>query len=131
MVPSYSGTPCFLARETGLVQSLVPLARPIKFATPRGAVFGNRVQWRSPAVVWIMAVGSVLAGAAGFGAGVVGAFGVEAACAAPKIETEIIRTRVCNKVRMDAPEGILANVYCTTSFGDGGWQDPLYQDPRL
>src|ERR1700722_15169214 len=101
MVPSYRGTPCFLACVTGLVQSLVPVARPIKLATPMGATLGNSVQCRSPTVAWMMAVGS--AAAAG---GVTGAFGVEAACALAKRDAEIIRTRVCNKVRMDAPESI-------------------------
>src|SRR6201987_315275 len=58
MVPSYSGTPCFLACVTGSVQSLVPVASPIKFATPIGAFFGNRVQFILPAVVSMTAIGS-------------------------------------------------------------------------
>src|SRR6516165_7634276 len=61
MVPSYSGTPCFLAPE-GLVQSFVPLARPTKFSTPTGATFGNNVQCILPAVVSMIASGSVAGG---------------------------------------------------------------------
>src|ERR1700693_4643194 len=84
MVPSYSGTPCFLAWEIGLVQSFVPWARPMKLATPMGATSGNRVQVSLPAVVSMMAVGwadVVVAGlaaavAAGFFAGAVLAAGV-------------------------------------------------------
>src|ERR1035441_69146 len=69
----------------GLVQYFVPSAKPMKFSTPIGATFGNSVQWRSPAEVWMMAVGS--------------------ACAAPSREVEIITTSVCIRVRMDAPVG--------------------------
>src|SRR6267378_7662900 len=92
----------------------------MKFSTPIGATFGNSVQCRSPAVVWMMAVGSAVAAGAevaglrtggfGFAAGC----GVEAACAAPSRDVEIIRTSVCSKVRMDAPVSILASVNCTT-----------------
>src|SRR5260370_29669391 len=119
MVPSYSGTSCFLACETGLVQSLVPVARPMKLATTIGATFENSVQCKSPAVVWMMAAGSAVAGAelAGLrtgGFGVVAGGGVEAACAAPSRDVEIIRTSVCSRVRMDAPVSILANFNCTT-----------------
>src|ERR1700675_2481005 len=106
MVPSYSETPCFLAWETGLVQSFVPLARPMKFSTPIGAIFGNSVQCRSPAVVWMMAVGSAVAAGAEVAGlrtgGLAPGCGVEVACAAPSREVEIIRTSVCSRVRMDA-----------------------------
>src|ERR1039458_8249453 len=74
----------------GLVQSFVPSAKPMKFSTPIGATFGNSVQWRSPAEVWMMAVGS--------------------ACAAPSREVEIITTSVCIRVRMDAPVGCFDNL---------------------
>src|SRR5882762_601138 len=60
MVPSYKGTPCFLACETGLVQSLVPCARPTKLATPIGALSGKSVQVSLPAGVSMMAVGSAV-----------------------------------------------------------------------
>src|SRR5208282_5842907 len=103
MVPSYRAMLCFLACVTGLVQSLVPFARPMKFATPMGAIFGNSTQWRSPAVVWMMAVGS---GFAGWAAGGVAGCAVDAACAAPNRDVamiRVIRTNECSRVRMDAP----------------------------
>src|ERR1700716_964153 len=104
----------------GLVQSFVPVARPMKFSTPIGATFGNSVQCRSPAVVWMMAVGSAVpagaevAGLRTGGFGFVAGCGVESPCAAPSRDVEIIRTSVCSKVRMDAPVSILANFNCTT-----------------
>src|SRR2546428_10559656 len=85
MVPSYSGTPCFFWWVTGLVQSLVPSARPMKLATPMGALSGNNLQVSLPAVVAMSAVGSAEAAVAGLaagGAGVLGG-GVGAACAQP------------------------------------------------
>src|SRR6476619_2477934 len=81
MVPLYRGTPCFLAPVAGLVQSLVPRASPMKFATPIGALSGNSVQVNLPAVVSMIAVGDP-AGAvtglrtAGFAAGLVAGAGV-------------------------------------------------------
>src|SRR5438445_3295467 len=92
----------------------------MKLSTPIGATFGNNVQCRSPAVVWMMAVGSAvaagaeLAGVRAGGFGFVAGCGLEAACAAPSSDVEIIRTSVCNRVRMDAPVSILANLNCTT-----------------
>src|SRR5208282_1293658 len=85
---------CFFVWPIGLVQSLVPSARPMKFSTPIGATLGNSVQWRSPAEVWMMAVGS--------------------ACAAPSREVERIRTSVCIRVRMVAPLSVFAIFDCTT-----------------
>src|SRR3989442_3992410 len=83
MVPSYSGTPCFFWWVTGLVQSLVPSARPMKLATPMGALSGNNLQVSLPAVVSMSAVGSAEAAVAGFAAVAAGflAGGVGAACA--------------------------------------------------
>src|SRR6266481_1154999 len=92
----------------------------MKLSTPIGATFGNSVQCRSPAVVWMMAVGSAvaagaeLAGVRAGGFGFVAGCGLEAACAAPSSDVENIRTSVCNRVRMDAPVSILANLNCTT-----------------
>src|ERR1700722_985031 len=57
MVPSYRGVPCFFWWVTGLVQSFVPLAKPMKLATPMGALSGKSVQVSLPAVVSITAVG--------------------------------------------------------------------------
>src|ERR1700690_1493795 len=74
IVPSYNGTPCFLACETGLVQSLVPCASPTKLATPIGACLGNKVQVRSPAVVWMMAFGPAEAVVAAAGLAAVAGF---------------------------------------------------------
>src|SRR5208337_2342050 len=88
-------------RETGLVQSLEPSAKPMKFSTPIGATLGNSVQCRSPAVVWMMAVGSALGA------------GTEPAALSRDVKT--IRTSVWIRVRMDAPLGYLAKVNCTTT----------------
>src|SRR6478672_7021925 len=63
MVPSYSGRVTFWP-VCGSVHSLAPVARPIKFFTVLGALEGKSSHVRSPAVVWKMAVGAVLAGAA-------------------------------------------------------------------
>src|SRR5258708_22233038 len=92
----------------------------MKLSTPIGATFGNSAQWRSPAVVWMMAVGSAaaageeLAGLRTGGFGIATGGVVEAACAAPSREVEIIRTSVCSRVRMDAPVGVFASFNCTT-----------------
>src|ERR1700687_1625950 len=123
----------------GLVQSFVPLARLIKFSTPIGATFGNRVQWRSPAVVWTMAVGSAVgagaevAGLRTGGFGFAAGCGVEAPCAAPSRDVEIIRTSVCSRVRMDAPVSVLANLNCTTidtGLSVEGRASPAARDAR-
>src|ERR1700687_5302094 len=79
MVPSYSGTPCLVARLTGFFQSLVPDASPTKFSTPTGALSGKSVHVILPAVVSMIAVGfeagtAGLAAVAGF-AGVLGLAG--------------------------------------------------------
>src|SRR5437762_13797197 len=63
MVPLYRGTPCILRPVEVFVQSLVPLAKPIKLATPIGAFFGNSVQVSLPAVVSMMAAGAGAAAA--------------------------------------------------------------------
>src|SRR5271156_990769 len=79
----------------------------MKFSTAIGAIFGNKVQCKSPAVVWMMAVGSAAgaaADAAGLWAGgVVLGGGVEVDCAPPSATAEITRTSVYSTVRMDAP----------------------------
>jgi hypothetical protein len=65
---------CLVAPLIGFFQSFVPVARPIKFATPIGALSGNSVQVIFPAVVSMIAVGlALVAAAAGFVA-VVAAF---------------------------------------------------------
>src|SRR6202795_1096323 len=97
----------------------------MKFSTPIGAAFGNSVQCRSPAVVWMMAAGSAVAAgaeAAGLRTGGLVAGGVEVACAAPSRDVEIIRTSVCSRVRMDAPVSILASFNCTTIDPVAGWR---------
>src|ERR1041384_7950460 len=81
MVPSYKGTPCFLAWLAGLTQSLVPLAKPIKLATPMGALSGKSSHFILPTVVSMTAVGPVGRGAtAGLAAGVVAGLAAGAAC---------------------------------------------------
>src|SRR6185503_15818712 len=48
----------------GSFQGLVPLAKPTKLATAFGALSGKSVHFRSPAEVWMVAVGEPFAGAA-------------------------------------------------------------------
>src|ERR1051326_3266999 len=105
MVPSYKGTPCFLAWLAGLTQSLVPLAKPIKFATPMGALSGKSSHFILPTVVSITAVGPVgrggvgatdlVAGAVGLAAGRVGLV-AGAACDQDSME---VRHRIPTKVK--------------------------------
>src|ERR1700687_823730 len=66
MVPLYSGPPCILRTVAGLVQSLVPVARPMKLATPIGAWLGNNTQVRLPILVTMIAVGCAGAATTGF-----------------------------------------------------------------
>src|SRR5512146_2970523 len=68
MVPLYSGVLCFLARDAGLVQSLLPSARPMKFATVIGALSGNNSQVMVPLLVSRIALGLALGAAFGAGA---------------------------------------------------------------
>src|SRR5450755_1841653 len=108
MVPSYRGTPCFLACEMGLVQSLVPVAKPVKLATPMGALSGNRVQVSLPAVVSMMAVGSAAVGAAGLAATAVAGFltgavlAAGAVCDHPAAHVATSKT-IEKQILMDAP----------------------------
>src|SRR5512141_3048004 len=103
MVPSYSGTPCFVA-PLGDFQSFVPLARPMKFATPIGALSGNSVHVILPAVVSMVAVGCDEAAAAGFAAvpALVEDCELVAVCAPAKPVSRII-PRITSAFRMDAP----------------------------
>src|SRR6478672_10359569 len=101
MVPSYSGTPCFVA-PLGDFQSFVPLARPMKFATPIGALSGNSVHVILPAVVSMVAVGcDEVPAAAGFAAVLAlaedGALGAVCAHAKPIIK---IIPRITSAFRM-------------------------------
>src|ERR1041385_8103508 len=48
----------------GSFHGLVPLASPTKLATVLGALSGKSSHFKSPAEVWMMAVGEPLAGAA-------------------------------------------------------------------
>src|SRR5689334_9918423 len=65
ITPSYNGLPCIVRPVAGFFQSFLPVARPMKFSTVFGASLGNSSHFRSPAVVWIIAVGlaAALAGA--------------------------------------------------------------------
>src|SRR5580704_16434418 len=105
MVPSYSATLCFFWPSTGLAQSLVPLERPTKFATPIGALSGNRVQVSLPAVVLMTAVGFAATAAApgfaavGFLAGAAGAAGD--ACDQQHRESRHIAAGKIRTLRMD------------------------------
>src|ERR1044071_121461 len=105
IVPSYSGTPCLLAPLTGFFQSLVPEARPMKFATPIGALSGKSVQVILPAVVSIIAVGLAavvvgLAVAAGLAAA---ACPVDFVCAnAIAAEISVI-PKIAKVLRMNTP----------------------------
>src|SRR6478672_10115635 len=108
MVPSYRGTPCFLACEMGFVQSLVPWARPVKLATPIGALSGNRVQVSLPAVVSMTAVGKAAVGVAGLAATAAAGFlagavlGAGAVCDHPAEQAAISR-QIEKQIRMYAP----------------------------
>src|SRR5208282_5233293 len=77
----------------------------------------------------MMAVGSAGAELVGlWTGGVVAGCEVDAACAAPSREVEMIRTSVCTRVRMGAPVGILAILDCTTvdpSLSVERWSAPV------
>src|ERR1700730_7221016 len=96
----------------GLVQSLVPWARPMKLATPMGATSGNRVQVSLPAVVSMTAVGcadvvaaglTAVVAAAGFFAGVVFAAGV--VCDHTAEHAAAISKQIERQCRIEAPGG--------------------------
>src|SRR6185312_1548932 len=114
MVPLYSATPCILRPLAGFVQSLVPFAKPMKLATPMGALSGKRVQVSLPAVVSMIAVGG--AGGVWVVAGffavvlVVWCAGVWAASG-----RQAIRTKDASNFCMDTPLGRdEVKRYCTT-----------------
>jgi hypothetical protein len=65
VVPSYSDLPWIFCFELASVQSLVPWARPIKFATVSGASFENNLQVIRPIEVSKTAVGPVGCGLTG------------------------------------------------------------------
>src|SRR6266496_781326 len=114
IVPLYRGTPCILRRVAGAVQSFVPFARPMKFATPIGALSGNSVQVSFPAVVSMIAVGwlGVIVVAGFFTVEVVGWVAV---CAASATESRVkARTR---RVRISAPERNTETALYDTSPG--------------
>src|SRR5215469_536561 len=66
IVPSYRGLLRTVAPLMGFFHSFVPVASPMKFATPIGALSGKSVQVILPTVVSMMATGFGPAGAAGF-----------------------------------------------------------------
>src|SRR5204863_2567142 len=90
-------TPCFLACETGLVQSLEPSAKPIKFATPSGALSGKSLQVILPAAVSITAVGPADVVAGGFAAGV---FLAGVACAHAASDVREMSERIAINLHM-------------------------------
>src|SRR5438874_11704762 len=123
IVPSYRGTPCFLACETGLVQSLVPSAKPTKFATPSGALSGKSLQVILPAAVSITAVGPADIVAGGFTAGVFLAGDV---CAHAPSDVREISERIAINLRISNLR--IINLYisnlCISAPGPGcGRQD--------
>src|SRR5437879_4845729 len=105
IVPSYSGTPCLVALLTGFFQSFVPEARPIKFATPMGALSGNSVHVILPAVVSMMAVGLLaVAAVAGLAAVLVLAAGALLLVCPTAHDPAINRIpKAANVIRMIAP----------------------------
>src|SRR5579864_6939577 len=111
IVPSYSGTPCLLAPLTGFFQSLVPLARPIKFSTPIGALSGKRVHIILPTLVLIIAVGFVAVAAAGLAAlvvlaavpGLAAPWVGELDCARGAETATSSKKMIANPLRMNAP----------------------------
>src|SRR5438445_940127 len=115
--------PCFLACETGFVQSFVPSARPIKFATPSGALSGKSLQVILPAAVSITAVGPADVVAGGFAAGV---FLAGAACAHAASDVREMSERIAIHLRIINLR--IINLYisnlCISSSGPGcGRQD--------
>src|SRR5579872_1111415 len=104
IVPSYSGTPCLLAPLTGFFQSLVPEAKPMKFATPIGALSGKSVQVILPAVVSITAVGLavVAAGLAAVPAFAGAACPADFVCANAINAAIMIVPKIANILRMNA-----------------------------
>src|SRR5713226_10627480 len=109
IVPLYSGTPCILRPLAGLVQSLVPVARPMKFATPSGALSGNSVQVSLPAVVSMIAVGCAAAAATGFfTAGLVTGLGAVCDISGSEDNKRTIRyLRMCVSLRMKNRKSIV------------------------
>src|SRR5690348_2207406 len=82
----------------GSFHGLVPLASPTKLATALGAWAGKSVHFKSPAEVWMMAVGEALDGAALLAvleaAAEAGAFGLVCAPAARPKHSRINAARV-------------------------------------
>ena len=105
-----------VAPLTGFFQSFVPVASPMKFSTPTGALSGNSVQFILPTVVSMMAVGFADATCTGvpatLGFAIVLDFGAGAACvpeldcAHPANPAPAIIIRTANTLRMDAPEAL-------------------------
>src|ERR1700687_54727 len=93
----------------GLVQSLVPWARPMKLATPMGATSGNKVQVSLPAVFSIIAVGWADVVAAGLAAAVAADFFAGAVFAAGLVcdaaeHAAGISRQIERQIRIDAPK---------------------------
>src|SRR5262245_45691253 len=59
MTPSYNGLPWTTCPLMGLVQSFVPVAKPVKFVTAFGALAGNNSHRIVPIVVWMIALGDL------------------------------------------------------------------------
>src|ERR1700722_2685691 len=104
IVLSYIGKPCFVV-PTGFFHSFVPVARPMKLATPIGALSGNSVQVIFPTVVSMIAVGfAATAVCTGTFAAVLGFAG--AACdpevACPNTNDAEINRPITNVFRINA-----------------------------
>src|SRR5690242_15444773 len=107
MVPSYNGVCSFFAWLTGLIQVLVPSARPMKVSTARGALSGKSVQVMLPALVSMTALGR-----AGVGAG--GLAGVFVVCA--KVRSENSERRMAMLCLRMSPPGIAGLLYRRNSW---------------
>src|SRR5882724_2984774 len=115
MTPSYKGL-CSVLPVAGSFHCLVPLASPTKLATALGAWAGKSVHLRSPAVVWMTAVGGAFTGAALLAAlGLVpeaGFFGLLCAPAARPKHSRINAARVTIRLSLMEHNRILEMESC-------------------
>src|ERR1051325_4470725 len=104
----------------GSFHGLVPLASPTKLATALGALSGKSVHFKSPAEVWMMAVGDPLAGAAlvaVLGAVPAGVFGLVCAPAARPKHSKINAARVTIRLSLVWTEPDIRNGEATVCKG--------------
>src|SRR5262249_30181247 len=114
---------------TGFFQSLVPLARPMKFSTPMGALSGKRLQYILPTVVSMIAVGFPAAWPAGLAADAAGFAAVDGlAAGAWEVCATATAASNANTKRFLRMWGFLTAVlwvtlHCTTEVAQIGYRD--------